>query len=414
MDAVSGFREFYDLLPRSEALARLWPYLAPLTGVEELDLDAALGRVLADEVRSPEPLPGFARSTVDGYAVRARDTFGASESQPALLNLAGAVRMGEAATQSLRPGEAVQVPTGGALPPGSDAVVMFEYTSAAGGILEVVRPVAPGENALRPGEDFAEGDRLLGAGHRLRPADLGALASVGLVRVPVRRRPKVGIISTGDEVVASSERPRPGQVRDVNSHVLAGLVREAGGEPVQAGIVPDEREVLSERVRSLLPEVDLLLLSGGSSVGARDHALAVMDELGPPGVIVHGLALKPGKPTVIGVAGKQAVFGLPGHPAAAAVVFRAVVRPTLLFLLGAQSAANPQVSARLAVNLASASGREEFIRVRLVSRPDGLWAEPVEGPSGFMSTFVKSDGFVVLPIEATGVEAGTPVTVELD
>ncbi|MGE5554337.1 MAG: gephyrin-like molybdotransferase Glp [Betaproteobacteria bacterium] len=412
---MSDFQEFYELLPRREALSRLEPYLRPVDGVEEVSLEEALGRVLAAEVVAPEPLPAFARSTVDGFAVRARDTFGASESQPALLTLAGQVGMGEAAERPLGAGEAIRVPTGGALPPGADAVVMFEHTGGASSLLEVFRPVAPGENAVRPGEDFAEGGALLPAGRRLRPADLGALAAVGVTRVAVRRRPRVGIISTGDEVVPAEARPRPGQIRDANRHVLAGLVREAGGEPEFGGIVPDQREALADRVAELLGRVDLVLLSGGSSVGARDHALAVIDGLGPPGVIVHGLALKPGKPTVIGVAGQKPVFGLPGHPSAAAVAFRAVVRPVLLVLGGVREPlAGLAVNARLAVNLASASGREEFVRVRLISRPDGWWAEPVEGPSGFLSTFVRSDGFAVLPLEATGLPAGATVAVELD
>lgn len=410
---MSSFQELYDLITREEALQRLLSHLEPV-GTEQVPLDEALGRVLAEEARAQEPLPGFARSTVDGYAVRARDTFGASESQPALLQLAGQVEMGETLARPVGPGETVQVPTGGALPPGADAVVMFEHTGGAGSLLEVYRPVAPGEHAVRPGEDFAAGETLLPAGHRLRPVDLGALASVGVIRLTVRRRPRVGIISTGDELVPAEEAPRPGQVRDVNSHVLAAMVTEAGGLPVPGGIVPDEREALAGRVAELLPRVDLLLLSGGSSVGARDHALAVMSALGPPGVIVHGLALKPGKPTVIGVSGRKAVFGLPGHPAAAAVVFRAVVRPALLALNGSPSASGPQLAARLAVNLPSASGREEFVRVRLARQSDGWWAEPVEGPSGFLSPFVRSDGFVVLPVEATGLSAGSPVIVELD
>lgn len=411
---MSGFQEFYALLPRRAALEKLSPHLQPLPGSEDVALDEALGRVLAADLAAPEPLPAFARSTVDGYAVRARDTFGASESLPALLNLAGQVAMGEAPERPLQPGQAVQVPTGGALPPAADAVVMFEHTGGAAGLLEVYRPVAPGENAVRPGEDFAEGGLLLPAGQRLRPADLGALAALGLTRAAVRRRPRVGIISTGDEVIPVNGKPRAGQVRDVNSHFLAGLVRQAGGEPELAGIVPDEREALAGRVAEILPRVDVLLLSGGSSVGARDHALAVMESLGPPGVLVHGLALKPGKPTVIGVAGEKPVFGLPGHPGAAAAVFRAVVRPVLLTLGGVRETVGPQVAARLAVNLPSASGREEFVRVRLSARPDGWWAEPVEGPSGFLSTFVRSDGFVVLPLEATGLTAGTQVLVELD
>jgi molybdopterin molybdotransferase len=411
---VSDFREFYDLLPRKEALERLSPHLGPVAGEEQVSLAQALGRVAAREVLVPEPLPAFTRSTVDGYAVRARDTYGASESQPALLTLAGQVNMGEAAEQPLGPGTAVQVPTGGALPPGADAVVMFEHTGTAGGVLEVFRPVATGEHAVRPGEDFAPGTVLLAAGRRLRPADLGALAALGVVSVAVRRRPRVGIISTGDEVVPVEVQPRPGQVRDVNSHFLAALVREAGGEAAAAGIVPDERAALERTVREALPRVDLLLLSGGSSVGVRDHALAVMESLGAPGVLVHGLALKPGKPTVIGMAEGKVVFGLPGHPAAAAVVFQAVVRPVLAALAGEELPRTAQLSARLAVNLPSASGREEFVRVRLEARPDGWWAEPVEGPSGFLSPFVKSHGFVILPLESTGLTAGAPVTVELE
>lgn len=413
MSSRDGFREFYELLPRGAVLAQLLPQLRPLPA-ETVALDEALGRTLAEDLLAPEPLPAFARSTVDGFAVRARDTFGASESQPALLNLAGEVHMGEAAARPLGPGEAIQVPTGGALPAGADAVVMYEHTQTAGTLLEIVRPVAPGENAVRPGEDLPEGGVVLAAGRRLRPADLGILAALGVSDVPVRRRPQVGIVSTGDELVPSTDRPGPGQVRDVNSHVLAALVREAGGEPRPAGIVSDERETLAGCVQALLPQVDLLLLSGGSSVGARDQALAVMEELGPPGVIAHGLALKPGKPTVVGLAGAKAVFGLPGHPAAAAVAFRAVVRPALFRLLGAEPREGTSVKARLLANVPSASGREEFVHVRLVSRPDGLWAEPVEGPSGFLSPLVKGDGFVVLPIEATGLPAGSEVAVEVE
>ncbi|MGE5508803.1 MAG: gephyrin-like molybdotransferase Glp [Chitinophagales bacterium] len=408
------FQEFYDLVTREEALSRLFPHLKPVEGVETLPLGEALGRVLAEGFLAPEPLPAFARSTVDGFAVLARDTYGASESQPALLTLAGQVGMGEEAKRPIRPGEAIQVATGAMLPPGADAVVMFEQTGAGGTILEVLRPVAPGENAVRPGEDFALGGLVLPGGRRLRPADLGALAALGQTSVAVRRRPRVGILSTGDEVVPAGETPRPGQIRDVNSHVLAALAREAGAEVIAGGIVPDQREALKARARELLAQADVLLLSGGSSVGARDHALAVMADLGPPGVLSHGLALKPGKPAVIGAAGHRPVFGLPGHPAAAAVVFLAVVRPVLAHLAGeAEAGLRRRVAARLAVNLASASGREEYVRVKLVERQGELWAEPVLGPSGFLSPFVASDGYVIIPLAATGLAAGAPVEVEV-
>lgn len=411
------FQEFYDLVTREEALSRLVPHLTVALGTETVALSEALGWVLAHDFLAPEPLPAFPRSTVDGFAVLARDTFGASESQPALLTLVGQVGMGEEAVRAVLPGETVQVATGAMLPPGADAVVMFEQTGGGGDLgsfLEVLRPVAPGENAVRPGEDFAAGGVALPAGRPLRPADLGALAALGQTSVVVRRRPRVGILSTGDEVVPAGARPRPGQIRDVNSHVLAALAREAGAEVTMGGIVPDDRTALEARARELLAQVDVLLLSGGSSVGARDHALSVMGDLGPPGVLSHGLALKPGKPTVIGAAGARPVFGLPGHPGAAAVVFMAVVRPVLAHLSGAVGSGQRRVvHARLTANLASASGREEYVQVRIVERQGEIWAEPVLGPSGFLSPFVASDGYVIIPLAATGLNAGATVEVEV-
>ncbi|MDI3279963.1 MAG: molybdopterin-binding protein [Bacillota bacterium] len=408
--------EFYDLISVPEACARLKSHLPGQLPSEEVGLLEACGRVLAEDVRAQEDVPGFRRSTVDGFAVRARDTFGASESAPAMLEVVGTIPMGEEARDPLPPLSSFAISTGGMLPPGADAVVMLEYVEhVSEGVIEVYRPVAPGENVVEPGDDLRAGQVILPAGHRLRPQDLGLLSAAGYTRVRVRRRPVVGILATGDEVVAPEEKPAPGQVRDVNSYSLAGLVQEAGGLPRLGGIVPDDYQALYRRSAELLAQCDLLLLSGGSSVGRRDYTLQVIQELGAPGVLVHGLALQPGKPAIGGVARGKPIFGLPGHPVSAMVVFAQLVRPVLEHLLGRRPAElpPPTVPARLKRNLPSAPGREDFVRVRLLREGDEWWAEPVLGKSGLLTTMTKADGLVRIPSASEGLLQGTLVQVEL-
>jgi molybdopterin molybdotransferase len=416
MNTGQAGREFFTTRTVTDALTGFRP--ARRTGVETVPLDAALRRVTAGPVTAPHPLPGFARSTVDGYAVRAADTYGVSEGLPGYLTVTGAVRMGTAPEVTVTAGAAVSMPTGGAIPPGADAVVMIEYTAEAmPGTIEVVRPVAPGEGIVRADEDAAEGQEIIRSGRTLRPQDLGMLAAAGVTEVRVRTRPVVTIFSTGDEVVPPGTAIlRPGQVRDATASALAALVADAGGEPVLGGIVGDEVGALEQVLRAALPASDVIVVSAGSSVGTRDETANAVAKLGPPGIWCHGLAIKPGKPTLLaecgGAAGRPGVpvIGLPGNPRSALVVFRLIGMP-LIGLVGGCTAAPPEPSARarLSRDLASATGRLDVVQVTVA----GGVATPLFGVSALLSVLTAADGYIVIPEEATGLDAGTDVTVTL-
>jgi molybdopterin molybdotransferase len=394
------------------------------TTVETIPLADALRRVPASPVLAPHPLPGFARSTVDGYAVRAADTYGVSEGLPGYLTVTGAVLMGAEPDITVTPGAAVAIPTGGALPVGADAVVMIEYTAEAmAGTIEVVRPVAPGEGVVRADEDAAIGQRIIPNGRVLRPQDLGMLAAAGVTSVRVHARPVVAIFSTGDEVVApDTETLRPGQVRDATAAALAALVTDAGGVPVHGGIIPDDQGALEQALREALGTSDMVVISAGSSVGVRDETASAVARLGEPGIWCHGLAIKPGKPTLLaecasvpGQPGQASgpgvpVIGLPGNPRSALVVFRLIGMP-LVRLVGGCTVPPPEPStrARLARNLASATGRLDVVQVTVRA---GV-ATPLFGVSALLSVLTAADGYVVIPEEATGLDAGTEVDVTL-
>jgi molybdopterin molybdotransferase len=414
-------REFFTTKTVAEALAGFRP--ARRTKAETVPLSEALRRVTAEPVIAPHPLPGFARSTVDGYAVRAADTYGASEGLPGYLTVTGAVRMGAAPDVTVTPGNAVSMPTGGAIPPGADAVVMIEYTAEAmEGTIEVVRPVAPGEGVVRADEDAAEGEELIRGGRVLRPQDLAMLAAAGVTSVRVHARPVVTIFSTGDEVVPpQTQALKPGQVRDATASALAALVTDAGGTPVHGGIISDDPGALERALRKALPESDLIVISAGSSVGTRDETANAVAALGPPGIWCHGLAIKPGKPTLLAECGGPSsvtgtgtsgvpVIGLPGNPRSALVVFRLIGMP-LIRLVGGCTAPPPEPStrARLSRDLASATGRLDVVQVTV----DNGVATPLFGVSALLSVLTDADGYIVIPEEATGLDAGTEVTVTL-
>ncbi|MGH3301384.1 MAG: molybdopterin molybdotransferase MoeA [Streptosporangiaceae bacterium] len=403
-------REFFTTRTVGEALAGFRPDRR--TPTETVPVTAALGRVPAEPVTAPHSLPGFARSTVDGYAVRAADTYGVSEGLPGYLQVTGAVLMGTEPQDAVVPGTAVSMPTGGVLPAGADAVVMIEYTQQAmTGTIEVVRPVAPGEGLVRADEDAAQGAELVPAGRPLRPQDLGMLSAAGITAVAVRARPRVTIFSTGDEVVPP-ETPvlRPGQVRDATAAALGAMVTESGGEPVSAGIVPDDPAALEAGLRAAFPTSDMIVISAGSSVGARDETAGVVARLGEPGIWCHGLAIKPGKPTLLADCGGVPVVGLPGNPRSALVVFRLLGVP-LVRLIGGCNAppSEPTVRVRLARDLPSATGRLDVVQVRVA---DGT-AIPLFGLSALLSVLTAADGFLIIPEEATGLDAGTEVDVTL-
>lgn len=404
---MSG-REFFTTRTVGEVLAGFRP--ARRTAVETVPLAAALRRVPAAGIPAAAALPGFARSTVDGYAVRAADTYGASEGLPSYLDLLGAVAMGRAPQVAVTPGGCVAMPTGGVLPTGADAVVMVEHTAETmPGTIEVTRPVAPGGGLVRADEDVAAGAELVPGGRPLRAPDLGLLAAAGVTGVRVHARPRVAIVSTGDEVVPpSTVELHAGQVRDATASALAGLVLDAGGEPVLAGIVGDDAGALEATLREALTDADLVVVSAGSSVGARDETAAAVAALGA--IWCHGIAVKPGKPTLLADCAGVPLIGLPGNPLSALVVFGLVGVPLVWRLAGAQRPPpQPTTRARLSRDLPSAAGRLDVVQVAV---RDGI-AEPIFGPSALLSVLTRADGCLVVPEPATGLGAGTDVEILL-
>lgn len=401
-------REFFTVKTVSQALAEFRP--GHRTAPETVQLRDAYGRVLATDILALEPLPGFTRSSVDGYAVRANDTFGASESIPSYLHVTGAVQMGGTADDEVSPGSAVAIPTGGMLPRGADAIVMIEHTHhATEGTIEVARPVAPGENVVRHDEDAAAGDAIASRGSRLRAQDLAMLAAAGVIEVAVHAVPRVAILATGDEVdPPHTPVLAPGHVRDALSVSVGALVQEAGGEPAPPAILPDDGDALRLALADAVAVSDVVVVCAGSSVGARDQTAGAIAALAGSEVWCHGLAFKPGKPTLLADAGGIPIIGLPGSPRSALVVFRLIGMPLVRRAGGVT--AEPligSVSAVLSRDLPSAAGRLDVVQVRF---SDGA-AEPIFGPSALLSVLTAADGFVIVPEDANGLPAGAPVDV---
>ena len=412
---VTTTRELFNVRTPPDALATLLAALPARPQTEEIATSDALDRVLAEDVRSSADLPTFRRSTMDGFAVRAADTFGATEGLPAYLELVDEVRMGHPALGLLSTGECARIATGGMLPDSADAVVMVEQTQEVGHMtIEALRAVAPGENVVQIGEDVRVGDLIVARGQTLRAQDLGGLVALGVTSVRVARQLRVGIVSGGDELVEPSRQPGPGQIRDINTYTLSALIRRDGHVPCAAGLVPDEYAELERAARQALAHYDVVVLSAGSSVSARDMTAQVVDSLGRPGVLVHGVSLKPGKPTVLAVCDGKAVFGLPGNPVSCMVTYDLFVAPTLAHLSGASATPRRTVSARLTRNISSATGREDYIQVRLESRLDGgLDAVPVFGKSNLIFTLIRADGMLKIPLDVGGLNAGANVEVVL-
>jgi molybdopterin molybdotransferase len=405
--------EFFQVQSLEQAVAHLESF--DPVGEEQVSLEFALDRALSRPLTSTEDLPPFPRATMDGYAVRAQDTFGASEGSPALLQLTGESLMGQAPSVSVHQGEAVRIATGAMLPEGADAVVMVEYTDNLDDeTLEVYRSLAPGQNVVAKGEDVTKGKVILPAGWPLRPQDIGLIAALGIDKPWVHQRPVVAILSTGDEVVPVGEQPRLGQVRDTNGPAIAALVMRAGGVPLNLGVVPDKRDLLEERIREGLTRSHCVMLSGGSSVGARDYALEVIKGLEGAEILAHGLAVKPGKPTLIVRVGAKPVLGLPGHPVSALVIFHILGSPLLDRLCGREFPRKPRpIRAQIARNLASAQGREDYVRVTLSEEVGEITAHPVLGSSGLIGNLVRAEGLVRIDRNSEGLSRGEWVEVEL-
>jgi molybdopterin molybdotransferase len=398
---------FLQVVAVAEAV-RVVVKIAPARAAETVPVERAAGRVLAAPVAADTDIPGFDRSVVDGYAVRSRDTHGTNDAVPAMLQCNGNVVMGMNDRKIVvQPGECAYIPTGGVLPEGADAIVMVEYAEEAGDTILVKKPVAHGENILLHDEDFKKGETVFGPGRILTPQDAGVLAACGYAMVPVAKKPVVGIISTGNELVPVTAVPGPGQVRDANASMLAAWLFEYGCIPKLYGIVKDDHEAFEEVIARALPECDVVLLSGGSSKDERDMTAGVIAGRGK--VLIHGIAIAPGKPTIIGQVADKPVFGLPGHPASAFVVLIAIVRPLLDKMLGLDRPLLRIVKATLADNIPSQRGREEYVRVRV----ENGTARPLFGKSGLMNTLTKSDGLICIPAGYEGLEKGSEVEVIL-
>lgn len=404
------------LLP-TEALRIILNSLSGFTPpLEIVRIEESYGRISGSDIFSPEDLPAFSRSTVDGYAVNAIDTFGARETSPAYIIFKNEVVMGAAPDFRLNKGEAAKIPTGGMLPEGADAVVMLEDAQmVSNDMIEVLKSVAPRENVIVRGEDIEKGERVLEKGGRLRSQDVGALAGLGIVEIEVCKRPVVSIISTGDEIVPASHPIKLGQVRDINSFTLWGLIDEHGGVPVKKGIFVDDYGTIRSAVLEALQDSDMILISGGTSAGTKDMTAEIINDIGQPGVLFHGVSLKPGKPMIGGVINKRPILGLPGHPAAVVVCFDLFIGPLIGRLGGLRSDRHfvKTVRATMAKNIASAAGREDHIRVYLDERDGEFLAFPVLGKSGLITTLVKADGIVVISSGKLGLDAGEEVTVTL-
>lgn len=406
--------KFFQVKSVEETFRLIREHVTPIKDVVTKPLFEAVHFVLAEDLYVKENVPNFRRSTVDGYAVKAKDTFGSSESMPSFLTLIGEVKMGEAPTQTIGNGQAMYVPTGGMLPEGSDAVIMIENCEDISGLLNLYKQITPGENIISIGEDLKEGELLLQRGTKLRSQELGALASQGYVEVKVYRKPVIGYLSSGDEIVPMEKATLSlGEVRDMNAVTVGSLVAEWGFSFKYGGIVEDSRSELERRVSELMEQVDCLILSGGSSVGTKDYSVEVIESLGEPGVYVHGISIKPGKPTILSQASEKPVIGLPGHPASAMIIFSLFGKAVLDRLEGGIETEKQLTFARVTKNIPSSPGRTDFIRAKLF-KAEGEWhAEPILGKSGLISTLVKSDGMIEIASQSEGVQKGELVPIRL-
>ena len=388
----------------------------PLVASETIPLPDATDRIVAADIVSNVDLPVFDRSTMDGYAVRAASTFGASDGNPAYLNIKGSVAMGEHPDFFIDSGEAALISTGGMLPDGADSVVMVEHTEPIDDTtIEVYKSIAPGSNMVEIGEDIAKGSILLNCGQKIRPQEAGLLAAFGHKSVNVYKKPLIGIISTGDELCPVDTTPNPGKIRDVNTYTLSAMVQKAGGIPLVFGIVKDDFDSLHLICSKALAESDMVLISGGSSVGVRDLTIKVLSSLSDSKILAHGISISPGKPTILAKIGNKAFWGMPGPVVSAMIVFAIVVKPFVEHVKGLAAGERHlwRLPALLMRNISSSQGRTEFVRVRLLEKDGVLWAEPLPGKSTLINTMVKADGLIEMGLNIEGLEKGSEVSVIL-
>ncbi len=411
-----SLREFLQMVPVEE-VERILRRFRPL-GTEVVEVEEAAGRIVARTIKSPIDMPHFARAGMDGLAVRAKDTLGASAAQPVELRLVGSVEMGKKPRFRLQAGTAARISTGGMMPPGADAMVMREYCDERRGDRVLVRKqVRAGENVIEVGEDVRKGEIIFNPGRRLRAQDLGALTGVGLTRVAVYKKPKVAVIATGDEIVPPWVKPRPGQVRDINHYSLKAMTEACGGIPVDFGVVRDDLGAIGRALKRALARADLVAISGGSSVGTKDLTLRVIRGIPRARVLVHGIGIKPGKPTILATAGSKPIIGLPGHPVSALVIFGLFAVPLLRILGGEEpeSALRSRnvVRATVTGDLRAAPDRDTYARVALEPRGGGWAAVPLKGGSSAIFSLARADGMVRVPKGSKGIAAGCEVEVAI-
>lgn len=383
-------------------------------GVEEIDIFEAVGRILGEDIYSKLNVPHFRRSTVDGYAVRSRDTHGASESLPMFLEIIGEVEMGKAANMTVTTDKAVYVPTGGMVPEGSDAVVMIEYVEKLDNTNIIVsRPAVSKENIIDIGDDIKEGHQVLNKGMKLRPQDIGALSSIGIDKVKVIKMPTISVISTGDEVIDPKEELQLGKIKDINTYALSSMAKEIGLSVVDKMVVKDNKELFINALKLSIEKSDIIILSGGSSVGTKDITTIVINEMGEPGVFVHGVAMKPGKPTILAKVNNKPLFGLPGQPASAMIAFKVFVEYFVKSILNLDEYEDKFVEAEMMTNVRSDHGKETYQMVYL-EKEDGLYkARPVYGKSGMITLMSKAKGYVKIDEDKEGIQVGEKVRVNL-
>ena len=382
---------------------------------EKIPVSKAFSRVLAQDLVAKKNMPGFMRATMDGYAVAASSTFGASESSPAWLDIAGTILMGDVPDFNIKTGQAAKISTGGMLPKGADSVVMVEHAELIDELsVEIYKSVAPLQHVIDKSEDFSEKDIVLSRGTFIRPQEQGLAAGLGFTHIETFKTPKIGIISTGDEIIPIEEEPVPGKIRDINSYTLSGFINEAHAIPVLYGIIKDEPNAIKKAIEKALKETDMVLISGGSSVGTRDFTIEVLSSLPDTEILVHGMSISPGKPTILAKVGKKPVWGLPGQVVSAMVVLKIVVIPFLNRLKGLEHLDRTiRVPAKLTRNVASAQGRRDFVRVELTKKENLLLAKPVLGKSGLIRTMIHADGLLEIGEHVEGLEKDTMVNIIL-
>jgi molybdopterin molybdotransferase len=401
-------KEFFKVQTPDEVYKKLDRFkpLAP----EKVDIEDSLHRVLSEDISSSANLPEFRRSTVDGFALKAKDTYGASEKNPAIIRLTGEIPMGKVLEMEIGEGEAIKVATGGMVPNGADAVQMVEFTECIDShTLHVFKILSPLENVIQVGEDVKAGETILRKGNLIRPQDIGLMAGIGKTNIPVYRRSRVGIISSGDEIIPIDHIPAPGEIRDINRYTIVSMIKEAGGTPSFLGIARDLFNDLKEKIELGLRESDMVVITGGSSVGTLDLTREVLQSFPGTEILAHGISIRPGKPTLIADIQGKPFLGLPGHPVSAIVIFHFFGRPLLRILSGLSREMiyhQIKVKAKASRNIPSVPGREDYVRVRIEERDGTVWAHPIFGKSGAIAHLVQANGLIRIGMNEEGLEEG--------